>query len=211
MHIIAGLGNPGLRYEGTRHNSGFAAVDLLAEKYGIRIGTLKFHALTGTGMIDGEKVLLLKPQTFMNLSGIAVSEACAYYHADPGTDLIVLHDDISLPPGMLRVRTKGSAGGHNGMKSIIESLNTQVFARVKIGVGEKPAGYDLADWVLGRFSPADRDEMNGAFIRAAGAAADLCRMDAQQVMNRYNTKPASEEKKKEQHGGQDLTAKGEQE
>ena len=211
MHIIAGLGNPGKRYEGTRHNCGFEAIDLLAEKYGIAINTLKFHALTGSGFIDGEKVLLMKPQTFMNLSGEAIREACAYYRIDPEKELIVLHDDISLLPGSLRVRPKGSAGGHNGLKSIIECLGTQSFARVKIGVGEKPEGYDLVDWVLGRFLPGDRAEMTDSFMRAAQAAADLVRLPAEQVMNRYNVKPAAAKKKQEPDAAQPADTKGEQE
>ena len=131
MMIIAGLGNPGRKYQKTRHNCGFEALDLLADRNHISVSQEKFRALCGTGMIDGVKVLLMKPQTFMNLSGEAIQAACAYYQADPATSLIVMYDDISLDPGRIRVRTKGSAGGHNGMKSIIQMLGTDRFLRIR--------------------------------------------------------------------------------
>ena len=173
MYIIAGLGNPGSKYAHTRHNAGFESIERLADKYRIDISTKKFQALCGSGIIDGQKVLLLKPQTYMNLSGESIRAACDFFKIDPEEELIVLYDDISLEPGQLRIRKKGSAGGHNGMKSIIQHLGTQVFKRVKIGVGEKPAGYDLADYVLGHFSKEDWGEMTEAFDRAALAAARL--------------------------------------
>lgn len=136
MTIIAGLGNPGSKYAGTRHNSGFSALDILAEKNHIEVKDKKFRGLIGQGIIDSEKVLLVKPTTFMNLSGECLREVCDYYKVDPEDDLIVLYDDISLSPGQLRIRSKGSAGGHNGVKSMIACLGTDVFRRVKIGVGK---------------------------------------------------------------------------
>ena len=186
MIIIAGLGNPGRQYENTRHNSGFAALDILAERTGIAVRTARFDALTGQGVIRGQKVLLLKPQTYMNLSGRAVRAACAWYGVDPASQLIVIYDDISLAPGRIRVRQKGSAGGHNGMKSIIGELGTQEFLRVRIGVGEKPEGYDLADYVLGRFPLGERADMETAFDLAGRAAMDLLDHPAQDVMSAYN-------------------------
>jgi PTH1 family peptidyl-tRNA hydrolase len=186
MYIIAGLGNPGSKYAHTRHNAGFDAIDELADKYRISIENKKFQSLCGSGVIEGQKVLLMKPQTFMNLSGEAVRAACDFYKIDPEEELIVLYDDISLAPGHLRIRKKGSAGGHNGIKNIIAHLNTQVFKRVKIGVGEKPQQYDLVDHVLGHFSREDWPEMQDAFDRAAKAAAMLLTEDPERVMNEYN-------------------------
>lgn len=186
MYIIAGLGNPGRKYAHTRHNAGYEAIDRLADKYGIRIETEKFRALTGTGVIEGQKVLLLKPLTYMNASGESVRAACDFYKIDPEEGFLVLYDDISLPPGQLRVRAKGSAGGHNGIKSLIAHLGTQNFARVKIGVGEKPQGYDLVDYVLGHFPEEEWAMMTDAFSRAAEAAAMLLTEDVQAVMNRFN-------------------------
>lgn len=188
MYIIAGLGNPGPKYAHTRHNAGFEAVERLADRYRIPMETKKFQALCGTGTIEGQKVLLLKPQTYMNLSGESIREACSFYKIDPEEALIVLYDDISLAPGQLRIRRKGSAGGHNGMKSIIGQLGTQVFLRVKIGVGEKPEGWDLADYVLSRFPEEEQREMEDAFERAAKAAAMLLTEDADRVMSEFNTR-----------------------
>ncbi|MCD8337068.1 MAG: aminoacyl-tRNA hydrolase [Lachnospiraceae bacterium] len=187
MYIIAGLGNPGQKYAHTRHNAGYEAIDRLADKYGIRIETEKFRALTGTGVINGQKVLLLKPLTYMNASGESIRAACDFYKLNPEEAFIVLYDDISLPPGQLRVRAKGSAGGHNGIKNIIQHLGTQVFSRVKIGVGEKPQEYDLVDYVLGHFPEEEWAVMTEAFSRAGDAAAMLLTEDAQTVMNAYNT------------------------
>lgn len=187
MYVIAGLGNPGKKYAKTRHNVGFDTLDIVADRYRIDISTEKFKALVGTGVIDGQKVILVKPQTFMNLSGESLRQVCDFYKIDPEEDLIVIYDDISLQPGQIRVRKKGSAGGHNGVKSIIAQLGTQVFKRVKVGVGEKPEGYDLADYVLGHFSFSERIEMEDAFDRAARAAAALVSEDADRVMNEYNS------------------------
>lgn len=192
MYIIAGLGNPGREYEGTRHNAGFASIDRLAEKNHISMDMKKFQALCGTGYIGGQKVLLLKPQTYMNLSGESLRAACDFFKIDPEEELIVIYDDISLAPGQLRIRAKGSAGGHNGIKSIISHLNTQVFLRVKVGVGEKPQGWDLADYVLGRFSKEEQSVMAESFDRAAQAAEALLTQELQQVMNDFNRSTAKE-------------------
>ena len=193
MYVIAGLGNPGRRYEGTRHNSGFASLDILADRYRIPVTSARMKGLCGMGMIDGEKVLLVKPQTYMNLSGDCIREVCSYYRIDPEKELIVLYDDISLLPGQLRIREKGSAGGHNGVKSIIASLGTQIFKRVKIGVGEKPVGFDQADWVLSRFPLGECADMLDAYDRAARAAAALVTQPAAEVMSLYNVRPAAPE------------------
>ena len=190
MYLIAGLGNPGREYENTRHNAGVASIDRLAEKNHISIDMKKFQALCGTGYIGGQKVLLLKPQTYMNLSGESLRAACDFFKIDPEQELIVIYDDISLAPGQLRIRAKGSAGGHNGIKSIISHLGTQVFLRVKVGVGEKPQGWDLADYVLGHFSKEEQQVMQESFDRAADAAAALLSEEVQQVMNEYNTHKA---------------------
>lgn len=190
MYLIAGLGNPGREYENTRHNAGFASIDRLAEKNHVSIDMKKFQALCGTGYIGGQKVLLLKPQTYMNLSGESLRAACDFFKIDPEQELIVIYDDISLAPGQLRIRAKGSAGGHNGIKSIISHLGTQVFLRVKVGVGEKPQGWDLADYVLGHFSKEEQQVMQESFDRAADAAAALLSEEVQQVMNEYNTHKA---------------------
>lgn len=188
MYIIAGLGNPGSRYEKTRHNCGFEAIDLLAERCGISLKDRKFKALCGNGVIDGQKVLLMKPLTYMNLSGEAVQAAAAFYKIDPAKELIVLYDDISLEPGQLRVRAKGSPGGHNGIRSIIRMLGTDQFLRVKIGTGAKPADMDLADYVLGRIPLSERADMAAAFDRASKAAVDLVTEPLDRVMNEYNRK-----------------------
>ena len=171
MFIIAGLGNPSSKYEKTRHNAGFDVIDRLADKYNIRVTEKKHKALCGTGIIEGQKALLAKPQTFMNLSGESIGAILHFYKLEPETNLIVIYDDISLSPGKLRIRKKGSAGGHNGIKSIISHAGTQEFLRIKIGVGEKPQGSDLADYVLGRFSKEDRELAEEAFEKACDAAA----------------------------------------
>ena len=148
MILIVGLGNPGKQYEHTRHNVGFDVIDVMADKYNISVTEKKHKALCGKGIIEGQKVVLAKPQTFMNLSGESVAELLNFYKSDPETELIVIFDDISLAPGNIRVRKKGSAGGHNGIKNIIAMTGTQNFMRIKVGVGDKPAGWDLADHVL---------------------------------------------------------------
>ncbi|MBQ4290052.1 MAG: aminoacyl-tRNA hydrolase [Clostridia bacterium] len=159
--LIVGLGNHGPEYAGTRHNAGFYAVDALAKKMNIKIDRIKFHALTGEGVLAGEHLILMKPQTYMNRSGIAVSEAASFYKLDPG-HILVYSDDVHLEPGRLRFRQKGSAGGQKGLNSIIEQLGTEAFPRIRLGVGERPdPGYDLADWVLGKLPPSDRELLDG--------------------------------------------------
>lgn len=188
MFIIAGLGNPTSQYEGTRHNIGFDVMDALAEKYNISISEKKHKALCGKGVIEGEKVLLVKPQTYMNLSGESIAEILNYYKVDAEEDFLVVFDDISLAPGNIRIRKKGSAGGHNGIKNIIAMTGTQNFKRIKVGVGEKPKGWDLADYVLGRFSDEDRKKVNDAIEDAIGAVSLILRGETDQAMNCYNAK-----------------------
>ena len=184
--IIVGLGNPGKKYEGTRHNAGFAALDHVAEKWGVRVTKAKFDALTGTGTAAGVKVLLMKPQTFMNLSGDAVRKAADFYKVPPER-IIVLFDDISLAPGRLRIRKTGSAGGHNGLKSIIEHLGSEDFPRIKVGVGKKPNAYtDLADWVLGRFPKEQEADLKQALINADDALRLIVNGETDKAMNLFN-------------------------
>ncbi len=185
MYIIAGLGNPGAKYAGTRHNAGFSVIDELADKYNISVDMAKHQGLSGKGVIAGEKVLLVKPMTYMNESGVCLRQVMDYYKADI-EDLIVIFDDISLEPGRLRVRAKGSAGGHNGIKSIIAHLGTDQFKRIKIGVGDKPKGWDLVDWVLGRFPEEQYDTLRQANIRACGAVACILTDGIEACMNQYN-------------------------
>ena len=187
MIIIAGLGNPTKEYEGTRHNVGFQVIDKIAEKYNIAVDAKKGRAYVGKGIIEGQKVLLVKPQTYMNLSGESIRELVDYFKVDPKEELLVIYDDISLDPGQLRIRAKGSAGGHNGIKSIIAHLGSE-FMRVKMGVGEKPAHYDLADYVLGHFQKADRELVEEAMDRAVEAIAMMVQGDCAGAMNHYNKK-----------------------
>ena len=188
MYLIAGLGNPTRQYEKTRHNIGFDTIDKIAEKYGIPLRDAKLKSACGSGVIAGQKVLLMKPQTFMNNSGEAIRAALDFYKLDPETQLLVIYDDISLEPGNLRIRLKGSAGGHNGIKSIIAHAGTQTFARMKIGVGRKPDGWDLADYVLGRFAKEEREAVEAAMADAVAAAELIISGDAAQAMNLYNKK-----------------------
>ncbi len=192
MYIIAGLGNPTKEYDKTRHNVGFAVIDQLADRYGIDVSERKHRAFCGKGVIEGQKVLLVKPQTFMNLSGESLRSAMDYYKALP-EKLIVIYDDISLPPGQLRIRLKGSAGGHNGIKNIIAHLGTQEFPRIKVGVGEKPPRMDLKDYVLSRFSKGEQELMEEAFREAAQAVAMMISDGADRAMNHFNTKKKAEE------------------
>ena len=188
MFLIVGLGNPTKQYEKTRHNIGFDVMDALADKYNISISENKHKALCGKGMIEGMKVVLAKPQTYMNLSGESVAELINYYKLDPESELIVIFDDISLEPGNIRIRKKGSAGGHNGIKSIISSVGTSNFMRIKVGVGEKPQGWDLADHVLGRFSGEDRARVEEAIRDAEDAAVLMIQGEADKAMNDFNAK-----------------------
>lgn len=185
MYIIAGLGNPTREYSKTRHNVGFEVIDVLADRLGTTVEDKKFKGLYGRGMIGGEKVLLLKPQTYMNLSGESIREAADFYKVEPD-HIIVIYDDISLGVGQLRIRTKGSAGGHNGIKSIIAHLGTQEFPRIKVGVGDKPKKMDLADYVLSRFSKEDQALMEDAYKEAARAAEVMIGQGADAAMNQFN-------------------------
>ncbi len=188
MYIIAGLGNPAARYAGTRHNTGFMVLDKLAEKYEIAVTQKKHRALIGTGQIGEKKVLLAKPQTFMNLSGESLVRLRDFYQIDVAKELIVLYDDIDLGVGQIRVRGKGSAGGHNGMKSIISALGTETFLRVRVGIGQKPPGWDLADYVLSRFSGDEQPLMEEACEEAAQAVTMLLTEGLDAAMNTYNRK-----------------------
>ena len=188
MYLIVGLGNPTAKYAKTRHNAGFDVIDAIADKYGIELNLRKGNAFCGTGYIEGQKVMLAKPQTFMNLSGDSVSALVNFYKLDPTQELIVVFDDISLAPGNLRIRKKGSAGGHNGIKDIIAKTGTDQFERVKVGVGEKPAGWDLADHVLGRLSPEDREKFEDAVKDAVDAVSLMVQDRTDEAMNLYNRK-----------------------
>ncbi len=186
--IIAGLGNPGMTYANTRHNAGFMALDQLAKAGGIEVKTMRFKSDCGDGNVGGERCLLMKPTTFMNLSGEAISQAAAFYKIPPER-IVIMYDDISLPPGKLRIRRKGSAGGHNGMKSIIALLGTDEFPRVRIGVGAKPnPDYDLADWVLSKFTEDDMKSLTPALENAAKAAEFIVQGKIDEAMNKFSTK-----------------------
>ena len=184
--LVVGLGNPGEKYENTRHNVGFLTVEELADRAGVPVQKLKHRALTNTAEVGGARVLLMKPVTYMNLSGEAVGEAARFYKIPPD-HVLVISDDVSLPIGKLRVRRGGSAGGHNGLKSIIQHLGTDQFPRVKIGVGEKPhPDYDMADWVLSKFTGEDLKTITEAVKRAADAAACVVKDGPDKAMNRFN-------------------------
>ncbi len=188
MYIIAGLGNPGREYLNTRHNIGFDVIDRLGEQEDIDVLELKHRAVIGKGVVAGQKCILAKPQTFMNLSGESVRALIDYYKSDDRSELIVISDDISLDVGQIRVRRKGSAGGHNGLKNIIAHLGHDGFIRVKMGVGEKPKGWDLVDYVLGRFSAPEREAMDRAAERAADAIRMIIAQGADAAMNEFNRK-----------------------
>ncbi len=184
--LIVGLGNPGKKYEGTRHNIGWRALDAAADAWGGAINKSKFHALVGTVTVGGQKVLLMKPQTFMNASGQAVAEAVNFYKLPP-EKVIVLSDDINLAPGVLRIRKEGSAGGHNGLKSIIACIGSQSFGRIRLGVGEKPhPDYDLADWVLGKFTASENKAIDGRMDDVAAALELMLAGEADKAISRYN-------------------------
>ncbi len=188
MFVIIGLGNPGKKYQNTRHNAGFMAIDAIADKYGISIKEKKHKALCGSGVIEGHKVLLVKPQTYMNLSGESVGDILNFYKLNPEEDMLVIYDDVSLAPGNIRIRKKGSAGGHNGIKSLIAHTGTQGFMRIKIGVGEKPAGWELADYVLGHFSEEDNKRLAEIMPDVIQAAVLMMQGNADKAMNDYNAK-----------------------
>ncbi len=187
MKLIIGLGNPGRDYAGTRHNIGFGVITRLSDQYNIPLDRKEHKGICGRGMIGGEKVILVQPQTFMNLSGECVGAMSSYYKVEP-EDIIVTYDDVDLEVGQIRVRRKGSAGGHNGMKSIIAHLGTQEFPRIKVGVGAKPEGGDLARHVLGRFSREDEKNVSEVLDLAAEAVETVITAGVEEAMNRYNAK-----------------------
>lgn len=187
-YLVVGLGNPGSQYEATRHNVGFRAVDALAKEAGVKIDRAKFQALTAQVTVGGVRVLLMKPQTYMNLSGVAVKQAADFYKVPPER-VLVLFDDIDLDVGRLRIRRNGSAGGHNGIKSIISSLGSQEFPRIKIGVGAKPhPDYDLADWVLSRFTLAEQKLLDPAIEHAAEAVPVIFTQGIERASSQFNRK-----------------------
>ena len=184
--LLVCLGNPGDQYETTRHNVGFMVADELAERSHVPVQRLKFRALTNTVTVGDRKVLLMKPVTYMNLSGEAVHEAAAFYKIPP-EHILVISDEVALAPGKLRVRRSGSAGGHNGLKNIIAHLGTDQFPRIRLGVGQKPhPDYDMADWVLGKFQGEDKKAVEAAVKKAADAAECLIREGVDKAMNKYN-------------------------
>lgn len=183
MYLIVGLGNPGEEYRGTRHNVGFDAIDIISKKYNIELNRVKFKGVYGEGFIDGKKVMLLKPTTYMNLSGESIGEVANFYKI-PHEDIVVIYDDISLDIGKLRVRAKGSAGGHNGIKSLINCLGGDIFPRVKVGVGA-PKG-NLVSHVLGKFTPEEREVLNKALEASSEAAITIVMKDINEAMNKFN-------------------------
>ncbi|MBR4015575.1 MAG: aminoacyl-tRNA hydrolase [Anaerotignum sp.] len=195
FYCIVGLGNPGKQYEETKHNIGFHVIDLLAEKYHIDVTKFKNRALIGDGTINGRRVLLVKPQTFMNLSGESVREIVNFYKI-PQERFVVIFDDTSLPCGTVRIREKGSHGGHNGIRNIIDRMGTDVFYRVKVGIGEKPNGWDLADYVLAKFSPEDLPLMEQGKEKAVMGVELMLSHGIADAMNRVNQKPKTMKKQK---------------
>ncbi len=186
LYIITGLGNPGDKYSGTRHNMGFDAVDRIIDEYRVPQSGVKFHAMVGSFSAEGKKILIMKPLTYMNLSGTAVQEALHFYKLDPKTQLIVISDDAALPPGKVRIRKSGSSGGQKGLDHIIRCTGTDEFVRIRVGVGQKPPEWDMADWVLSRPSAEDRKLIDDALDRAAKAAVMCVTDDVDTAMNRYN-------------------------
>lgn len=188
MYLIVGLGNPGKEYNMTRHNIGFHTIDYIADKHNAKITKIKFKSVYGECNINGEKVYLVKPQTYMNLSGETVGEMSSFYKIPP-ENIIVINDDISLDTGRIRIRAKGSAGGHNGLKSIIYHLKTDTFPRIKVGVGSPShEDYDLADFVLGRFTKDEIPIMEDAIIKAEAAVVEIFKNGIQSAMNKFNSK-----------------------
>ncbi|MCI8751543.1 MAG: aminoacyl-tRNA hydrolase [Lachnospiraceae bacterium] len=186
MFIIAGLGNPERKYDGTKHNIGFSAITALSDAYNIPVNTREHKALCGKGYIEGQKVLLAMPLTYMNLSGESIRELVDYYKINPEEELIIIYDDINLAPGKLRIRAKGSAGGHNGIKNIITHIGSQSFYRIRIGVGEKPEGWDLADYVLSRFNREDEPVIREALQDTVEACKVIMLEDIRTAMNKFN-------------------------
>ena len=183
MFLIVGLGNPGKEYEGTRHNIGFAAIDYIADKYNIELNRIKFKGVFGEGLINGKKVILLKPTTYMNLSGESIREVVNFYKIS-NEEIIVIYDDISLEVGRIRIREKGSAGGHNGIKSIIAHLGSDIFSRIKIGVGQPKS--DLVNHVLGKFSKEEREVLEETLKAVVDSVEVIIKTDTKEAMNRFN-------------------------
>ncbi|HHZ02160.1 MAG TPA: aminoacyl-tRNA hydrolase [Tissierellia bacterium] len=190
MYLIVGLGNPGKEYAGTRHNAGYEVVELLAERLNVKLNKLKFNSVYGETFINGEKVLLVKPVTYMNRSGIAVSEIMNFYKI-PIDKLIVIYDDIDIPLGTLRIRQKGSSGTHNGMKSIIKSIGSEEFPRIRVGIGRND-NMDLADYVLQKFSSSERDEILSIIEKAAEAVIEVIETNIDSAMQKFNIKTSDE-------------------
>ena len=184
-YIIVGLGNYGQKYEMTRHNAGFMTIDRLAEKHSVKIQRYRFSSLTGECVISGHKVLLMKPQTYMNRSGIAVYEAADYYKLEP-EKIIVLSDDVNLAPGKMRIRKSGSSGGQKGLQSIIDNLDSEAFPRIRIGIGKKPDDYEMADWVLSKITDDDMEKMTKIFDAASEAVELLTDGKIDEAMGKYN-------------------------
>ena len=201
MYIIAGLGNPGKKYENTRHNIGFITLDLLAERNDIKINKIKHKALVGEGRISGQKVLLVKPQTYMNLSGQSLQEVMAYYKEEI-EHLVVIYDDIDIPIGTVRIRKKGSAGTHNGMRAVVQCLASDQFPRIRIGLGDGRKG-ELKDFVIGGFSKEEKAPLEEAVTRAALAAECIVDKGIDKAMNEYNIRHKTSEKKKDDGNGND--------
>lgn len=192
MYIIVGLGNPGKKYENTRHNMGFLTVDLLAEKYDIKVNKIKFKALVGEGQLAGQKVLLVKPQTYMNLSGESVRQVMDFYKLD-SQNLIVIYDDLDIPTGSIRIRKKGSAGTHNGMRNILYQIQTEDFPRIRVGIGSGKKE-NLISYVTGGVSKSEKELVEEALTKAAESAACIVEKGIEKAMNEYNVKPKKEKK-----------------
>jgi len=183
--LIVGLGNPGKKYDNTRHNVGFDTIDVLSNKFGIKVNKLRFKALIGEGAMQDKRVVLVKPQTFMNLSGESVREAVEWYKM-PLKNLIIIYDDIDIPLGKIRIRPKGSSGSHNGMKSVIYQIQSDEFPRVRIGIDKPPENWDLADYVLSKFNEKEREVINNSIERAAEAVVTIIKSGIEMAMNSYN-------------------------
>lgn len=196
LFIIAGLGNPGARYANTRHNVGFDTIDLISYKSGIKVAKLKFKALTGEGLMHGKKVMLVKPQTYMNLSGESVRDIVDWYKL-PLENLILVYDDADIPPGRIRLRPKGSSGTHKGIESVIYQLQSDEFPRIRIGIGSPPENWDIADYVLGKFDEDERKLMNLSIIRAAQAAISIVESGIEAAMNIFNRTDVIEKKERQ--------------
>ena len=192
MFLIVGLGNPGRKYEGTKHNVGFDVIDRLIDRHRVPSSGISMKGMYGRGTIAGQKVILLKPMTYMNASGEAISAFVRYYKLDPATELVVIYDDVDLEPGRIRVRARGSAGSHKGMKSAIAQLGTENFARVRVGIGEKPEKWDLADYVLSPFSKAERRDVDEACEHAANAVEMIIAGRIDEAMERFNRRPSGD-------------------